>query len=727
MVPSTQNTPLRAQRSHTPFWLGALRAAFRAYLEEVFIDELFGPVRKREHMWDNELSDGSDAKRKRACVATVSAPSQSLKLPWMPKKPVVAELAAIAGLAQAVETRERLATIMAPGHLTHLILPFFEEDLGEAREAVEVALEQWAQWQSPTAGENAELQVLFCNEIADGGSRLQSNLKSLIGRVDKYLRAGDTVILVTPRPALPPTLQRHVGQTLHAPRLTQAVLVEVLRTIHAGAVAMTEDDLSSKMPPDQGLQQITLTQLQAALRLKDIDQLVSRLRVLAAPQQKGSGATLDAVRGQGDAVAHLRRMLADLDAWRDGKLTWSEASMSAVFYGPPGNGKTMLASAFAGSAGIPLHATSYSACQKAGHQGDMLRVLHEVFRQAEAAVPSVLFIDEIDGFSDRSRESPHEQYLRGVVNGLLTELSHATSVPGLVLLAATNDLAVVDPAVIRPGRFDTRIPIQNPDRTGIRDILADHLKLSKSIDISDADLDMAVRELIGASGAEVAARARDALGRARHARRAVNGDDLRAVCEVTLSGDRAALLRRIAVHEAGHLVVRASLDLPAPISVQIGLAGGSVTCPAVALHTEASATDGLAELLAGRVAERLLLGDLSSGAGHGPDSDIAKATLQAFRMEAEWGFGDSVPIWQPSATVFSLGIPSAIKPAVEQRLRDAEQRAAAVIEAHRKAALALTEILLERRELAGEELLRELEGVGLGNRKAASTVSYLAF
>ena len=400
--------------------------------------------------------------------------------------------------------------------------------------------------------------------------------------------------------------------------------------------------------------------------------------------------------------------------------------MSAVFYGPPGNGKTMLASAFAGSAEIPLFATSYSACQKAGHQGDMLRTLNEVFRQAEAAAPSVLFIDEIDGFSERARDSQHEQYLRGVVNGLLTELSHAASVPGLVLLAATNDLAVVDPAVIRPGRFDTKIPIQNPDRNGIRDILADHLKLSESIDISDADLDVAARDLIGASGAEVAARAREALGRARHARRAVNGDDLREVCKGTFSGDRAAHLRRIAVHEAGHLVVRASLGLPPPISVQIGLAGGSVTCPAVALHTEASATDALAELLAGRVAERVLLGDLSSGAGHGPDSDIAKATLQALRMEAEWGFSDSVPIWQPSATLFSLGIPSSMKPAVERRLRVAENTATEAITAHREAALALVEILLERRELAGDDLRLVLEKVGLAGREVATSATCLA-
>lgn len=714
MVPSSENSSTRVQRSHTPFWLGALRAGFRVYLEQVHFEQVSGPVRKRVHMWDNELSEDSEGKSKTAHVVTLSDNLPPLNLPWMPKRPVVAELSAIAGLAQAVGTRDRLSSILAAGQLTHLVLPFLEDELGEAREAVEMALELWAAWQRPKRTGHAELQVLFCNELPETGTRSSSSLKSLTSRVEKHLRAGDTVILVTPGLSLPSALLRHVGVSLQAPRVSQAVLVEILRAIHGGAAVMSEHDLGANLPPDQGLRQITLTQLQAALRLQDANQLFARLNALASPPLKGAGTTLDAVHGQRDAVGHLQRMLFDLEAWRDGKLQWSEASMSAVFYGPPGNGKTMLAAAFAGSAGIPLFATSYAACQKAGHQGDMLRALHEVFRQAEATAPSVLFIDEIDGFSDRSRESPNEQYMRGVVNGLLTELSHAASVPGLILLAATNDLSVVDPAVIRPGRFDTKIPVLNPDRTGIRDILADHLKPAGPGEVTDADLDWAARELVGASGADVAAKAREALGRARHEGRTVTGYDLRAVCGMSVRASAAAHLRRLAVHEAGHLVVRASLDLPTPISVQIGAAGGSVTSSAASFHTEISATKALAELLAGRVAERLLLGALSSGAGHGPDSDLAKATLQALRMETEWGFGESVPIWQPSANLLSLGIPASLKPAVERRLREAEGMATQIIEAHRDAALALADILIERRELAGEELASVFSGLGLG-------------
>ena len=726
MVPSSDNTSTQRKRPHTPFWLGALRAGFRAYLDQVHFEQVAGPPQKRVHFWDNELSDDSEGKSKIASVVTLSDEPPPLTLPWMPKKPVVAELAAIAGLAQAVGTLDRLSSILGAAQTTHLVLPFLEDEFGETREAVEMALELWATWRRPDPSDNAEVQVLFCNELADTGTRLSSNLKSLVGRVEKHLRAGDTVILVTPRPTLHPALHRHVSQTLHAPRLSQSVLLEILRALHVGASALSEQELRASLPTDQGLKLITLTQLQAAMRLQDARQLFARLHHLASPPQKSAGATLDSVHGQREAVAHLRRMLADLEAWRDGALPWSELSMSAVFYGPPGNGKTMLASAFAGTAGIPLHATSYSACQKAGHQGDMLRALHEAFRQAEATAPSVLFIDEIDGFSDRSRESHNEQYMRGVVNGLLTELSHAATVPGLVLLAATNDLSVVDPAVIRPGRFDIRIAVGNPDRTGIREILADHLGDAKPEGFTVADLDWAARELVGLSGAEVAARAREALSRARHAGRSVTGDDLRAVCGMNVSTDAAARLRRLAIHETGHLVVRASLDLPASISVQIGATGGSVISHAITLYTEGTATDVLAELLAGRVAERCLLGSVSSGAGHGPDSDLAKATLLALRMEIEWGFGETAPLWQPSTTILSLGIPAALKSAVERRLRSAEAIAERIIEANRQTALALAEILIERRELAGEELTQVLDDVGLCRGKGGDEARSLA-
>ncbi len=123
---------------------------------------------------------------------------------------------------------------------------------------------------------------------------------------------------------------------------------------------------------------------------------------------------------------------------------------------------------------------------------------------------------------------------------------------GLVLLAATNDLSIVDPAVIRPGRFDLKIPVGNPDRAGIRDILADHLHLEEPCAFTEADLEDLSAELVGATGAAVAAKAREAMSRARSEGRPVARSDLLAVLNRGDRQEREAHLRRLAVHEAGH-------------------------------------------------------------------------------------------------------------------------------------------------------------------------------
>lgn len=725
MVPSSSDSSTtRIQRSHTPFWLGALRAGFRTFLEQVHFEQISGPPRKRIHVWDNELSDSSEGKTQDATLATLSDTVPPLVLPWMPKKPVVSELAVIAGLAQAVETRERLAAILAPGQLTHLVMPVLEEELGETREAVEMVIELWMGWLGSEAATLGDPKVIFCNETAETGARLSTQLKSLTSRVEKHLRAGDAVLLVTPGLALTPALQRLVGETLRTPSFSQAVLIEILRVLHPGTAAIADEELRKHLPNDQWLRQVTLTQLQAALRLREPDQLFVRLKALATPPQLGGKVTLDAVRGQREAIGHLRRMLGDLETWRDGKLKWSEASMSAVFYGPPGNGKTMLAAAFAGSAGIPLFATSYSSCQKAGHQGEMLRALHEVFRQAEAAVPCVLFIDEIDGFSDRSRETQHDQYIRGVVNGLLTELSRAAGVPGLVLLSATNNLGVVDPAVIRPGRFDLKIPVLNPDRSGIRDILADHLTVDGSMPLAEAELDAISSELIGASGAAVAAAAREALGRARAAGRAVSLGDLEAVVQKGASARPKDYLKRLAVHEAGHVIVRTLSSLPAPQSVRVGAGASAVETRGLPFFTPETADEVLRELLAGRAAERVVMGQISSGAGEGASSDLAQATALAAKMETEWGFSPEVPVWQSANTLMTLGLPAGLRAAVQQRLGAAELAAEDMLRQHQGALLRLTVILLERRELLGQDLLDALSDLGL---TAGREVSVAAF
>jgi cell division protease FtsH len=142
---------------------------------------------------------------------------------------------------------------------------------------------------------------------------------------------------------------------------------------------------------------------------------------------------------------------------------------SFLLYGPPGTGKTLLAHALAGSAGIGFVKTSYSDCQKFGHQGDMLRELNAAADRAIAGTPAAFFIDEIDSFYDRGMS--HNGYVIGVVNGLLTLIDRLSATEGVVLIAATNDPRRVDPAVVRSGRFDRHIQVSAPDRAGIRAML----------------------------------------------------------------------------------------------------------------------------------------------------------------------------------------------------------------------------------------------------------------
>lgn len=129
----------------------------------------------------------------------------------------------------------------------------------------------------------------------------------------------------------------------------------------------------------------------------------------------------------------------------------------------------MLAHAMAGSAGINFVKTSYSDCQKAGHQGDMLRELNAAADRAVASAPCGFFIDEIDSFYNR--DISHKGYMIGVVNGLLTLIDRLAATEGVVLISATNDPRRVDPAVIRSGRFDRHIQVSAPDRAGIRAML----------------------------------------------------------------------------------------------------------------------------------------------------------------------------------------------------------------------------------------------------------------
>jgi cell division protease FtsH len=701
--------------ANTPAWLTMTRNAFRDVLQSRKLDEYLGrPTKKKKSdSWGLRFPDDDKPRDASNEPETNSSKLARLRLPWLPKEPVVAELLAIASLAAALSSKSAARRLLNAGQLVHVIMPMMEEEVGDIPDAIRGALSLWTGRNLDADDEKAVLKIYASFELADRSNKISSSGKSLRSRIEGHLRAGGPVLLVTPTSAVPEPLQCHIGQTLRCPRLTSEIAVEIIRTLHRGAARLGADGIRDRLPSDHRLAHLTGTQYEAALRLPDPNALFERLmRQTESPLISG-GVTLEKVRGQETAVGHLNRMLSDLRLWQAGRLDWSAATMSAVLFGPPGNGKTMLAAAFAGSAGVPLHVTSYADCQRHGHQGDMLKALHDAFRKAESAVPCVLFIDEIDSFSARSRDADNDQYLRGVVNGLLMLLSRAVATPGLVLLAATNDLTVVDPAVIRPGRFDLKIPVLNPDRVGIRAILADHLTLEGSSSLKEADLDAISIELIGASGAAVAAAAREALSRARAEGRDVLLGDLMAVVQKGASARPADYFKRLAVHEAGHVIVRTLSSLPPPQAVRVGAGASAVETPVLPFFTPETADEVLRELLAGRAAERVVMGTISSGAGEGASSDLAQATVLAAKMETEWGFSTGAPVWQSVSSLMALGLPAGLRAAVQQRLGTAELAAEDLLRQHQDALLRLTNILLERRELAGQDLLDVLCDLGL--------------
>lgn len=288
--------------------------------------------------------------------------------------------------------------------------------------------------------------------------------KDFHARLTGRLLSGNGVVaIVSGMAQLPPELETLVTARATLPPITRRMLALILEYLHPGHdvdLPICENQLGKLAP----------VALAPVLAAETLDAALTQLRRLQdVARSPNDGPRLDDVFGQPEAVETLRQTVSDLDAWRAGKLDWREVTKSFVLAGPPGTGKTMLAEALARSAGITLVKTSYSDVQKAGHQGDALKALYAAAEQAKAGRPSVFFLDEVDSFYNRNQSS--NGYILGMVNGLLTLIDALSAVEGVVLVAATNDLERVDPAVIRSGRFDRHIRVARPDRAGVRAML----------------------------------------------------------------------------------------------------------------------------------------------------------------------------------------------------------------------------------------------------------------
>ncbi len=454
----------------------------------------------------------------------------------------------------------------------------------------------------------------------------------------------------------------------------------------------------------------------------------SRARMLTASQKK---ATFKDVAGVEEAKEELKEIIEFLRDPQKFQKLGGKIPKGVLLMGPPGTGKTLLARAVAGEADVPFFSISGSDFVEMFVGVGASRV-RDLFEQGKKNAPCIVFIDEIDavgrhrGAGLGGGHDEREQTL----NALLVEMDGFESNEGVILIAATNRPDVLDPALLRPGRFDRRIVVSRPDLNGRHEILKVHT--AKITLAADADLFVLARSSPGFSGADLANLVNEAaLRAARFNKTSVEMVDFEfAKDKVMMGAERRSLAlseeekRVVAYHEAGHALVAAVLPNADPLHkvtiVPRGLALGlTQQLPEEDryLHPKSYLADELIVLMGGRLAERVMFGPeaITTGAGN----DLERATELARKMVCEWGMSDMGPLTfgkreeaiflgkefarhQDYSEATAVEIDSEIKRLVESAYRRAEE----IIVGHRQVLDRVAEALLEREVLEGEEVYR---------------------
>jgi cell division protease FtsH len=397
-----------------------------------------------------------------------------------------------------------------------------------------------------------------------------------------------------------------------------------------------------------------------------------------------------------------------------------------LMVGPPGTGKTLLARAVAGEAGVPFISVTGSSFVEMFVGVGAARV-RDLFADARRRAPSIVFIDEIDAIGQRRGGQLVSNDERDqTLNQMLAEMDGFDPATGVVVIAATNRPEVLDPALLRPGRFDRQVVIPLPAQRERRAILAVHSG-GKPLG-PDVDLGVVARGTPGFSGADLANLVNEAaIFAVRAGRQVIEAVDFAEAWDRLLLGHRDssnALLpdekRAVAVHEGGHALVAALSEHGDPVAKVTILPAGQALgvtqqLPIDERHLQSAGylKDSLAIRMGGRVAEQIVLGETSTGAA----DDLAGATDLATRMVREFGmsptlgpvgFGSRNPTYLGGEEIRSRPYAEATQRVIDEEvatlLRDAERRATATLTDHRHELDRLTELLLERETVNGAEV-----------------------
>ena len=439
--------------------------------------------------------------------------------------------------------------------------------------------------------------------------------------------------------------------------------------------------------------------------------------------EKQTGVTFKDVAGQDEAKESLQEIIDFLHNPQKYADIGAKLPKGALLVGSPGTGKTLLAKAVAGEAGVPFFSISGSDFEEMFVGVGASRV-RDLFQQATKVAPSIIFIDEIDAVGHRrdSRLGYNDQTL----NQLLGELDGFDSSKGVVILAATNRPEILDKALLRAGRFDRRIIVDKPNLQGRLDTLKVHTRKIKLAE--DVDLHKIAQATAGAVGADLANLVNEAALRAvRHGRKAVNQEDLLVSFETVIAGTekKNTVLsdmekRLVAYHEVGHALVSALEKHEAPVTkITIvphtdGALGYTLYLPEEEkyLSTKDELLAKLRSLLGGRAAEQIVFGTVTTGASN----DIQQATNLAKHMVALYGMSEELGL-MAAASVQSQYLESQagmdcsnetaakVDAAVKRLLDESYAAADQLLRDNRELLNEIAEYLLTKETITGEELM----------------------
>jgi len=474
----------------------------------------------------------------------------------------------------------------------------------------------------------------------------------------------------------------------------------------------------------------------------------SKARQVTKDQPK---TTFEDVAGVEEAVEELQEVKEYLENPAKFQAMGAKIPKGVLLYGPPGTGKTLLARAVAGEAGVPFFSISGSDFVEMFVGVGAARV-RDLFTQAKESAPAIIFIDEIDavgrhrGAGLGGGHDEREQTL----NQLLVEMDGFDMRTGVILMAGTNRPDILDPALLRPGRFDRQIVVDFPDIKGRQGILEVHARgkpLSAKVNLEDV-----AKQTPGFTGADLANLMNEgALLAARRGKKEITGAELEeAIDRVLMGPERKTRLisdrekRVVAYHESGHALVGfAHPDVDPVHKVTViprGRAGGyTLVLPTEdrMLNTRAELLGQLAYGLGGRVAEQVVFGDITTGA----NDDLQKASKLARRMVTEFGMSDllgPITLGQRQHEVFlgkdightpdySDRVAFEIDSEVRRLIDEAHDEALAVVKRNRKKLDALAEALMERETLDKDEVAELLKGVRGPARKNGRGSGLAAF